>query len=135
MKAYVGCDRWADYLPEFDVQVRGLSLHCIVSEAHGRLVLDGLSIARGDRPIGIDDLKSLPLVSLIQHAQTTAVSLYGLTPVEQATVAYRYAMLFGLPPTAAVAGRLGVSHDVAAKRVQAARRAGFLPPTTKGRKA
>ena len=35
-------------------------------------------------------------------------------------------------PTKAVAEALGCTHDMAAKRVQAARRAGLLPPTTIG---
>ena len=35
-------------------------------------------------------------------------------------------------PTKAVAEYLGITHHMAAKRVQACRREGLLPPTTKG---
>lgn len=125
----------------------------------GRLVVQRFTAERrtGGPPVTIDVLKAMPLVGLISRAaaagllgglvrsqrvrgatyKVTPVSrhdLEELSPEEGAAVVYRGALFVGLPPTATVAEVLGLSHDVAAKRVQAARRAGLLEPTTKGRK-
>lgn len=107
----------------------------------------------GGPPITIDFLKSMPLVGLTQRAveggllnglvrtrtkghlaPATAEDLASLSEVERAAVVYRAAIFIGFPPTLAVADACGWSHDVAAKRVQAARKAELLEPTTKGRK-
>lgn len=126
----------------------------------GRLVVTELRAERrpDGPPVTVDVLKSLPLVSLVTRSAEAGLmsglvkvrstgpgstrivparpeDLEKLPDVERAAVVYRAAFLFGLPPTAAVAEALGVSRDVAAKRVQAARQAGLLEPTTKGRKA
>ena len=136
MRADVGCGRCASYSPEFVVQVRDLRVHCSVTLAGDRLALAGITVTPpSDRALDINDLKSLPLVGIMAQAQREAPSLNGLTPNEQAAVVYRTALLFGRPPTAYVAEMLGVSKDAAAKRVQAARRAGLLGPTTIGKKA
>jgi hypothetical protein len=127
-----------------------------VAEESGRLVVESLTARRrpGGPPVTIDVLKSLPMVGLVGftaqgHALaglmrvstasdgstvTEPMSVEQLDEPERVAVVYRASLLFGWPPTAAVAEDLGVSKDVAAKRVQAARRAGLLAPTSRGRK-
>lgn len=125
----------------------------------GRLVIRKLCAEQrpGGPPVTIAILKSLPLVRLAgQAAETgslggllrtmssgsggravapmTLDDLKGISEVERAALEYRAALFFGFPPTSGVADALGVSHAVAAKRVQAARRAGLLEPTIAGRK-
>ena len=123
-----------------------------------RLVITRFAVERrpGGPPITMDVLKSLPLVRLAAKAATDGVltglvhvtttngtttvtpahasEIEALPEIDRTAVAYRAALFFGLPPTVTVAEMLGVSRDVAAKRVQAARRAGLLEPTTKGKK-
>lgn len=122
----------------------------------GRLVVSRLAAARraDGPPVTVDVLKSLPLVGLASRAATggpmmglvkrertdgksvrvSPLDLDRLTEAERAAVVYRAAFFIGMPPTAAVAEVLGISRDMAAKRVQAARLAGLLEPTSKGRK-
>jgi hypothetical protein len=117
----------------------------------------------GGPPVSIEMLKAMPLVRLAReaaHRAVTASPLSGLVRVEReggptgittvgpanlkemeelpeierAAIAYRAAYFVGDSPTKAVAELLGLTHAVAAKRVQAARRAGLLEPTTQGRK-
>jgi hypothetical protein len=102
-------------------------------------------------PVDADALRSIPLARLVRRAiegplggpvrvESTGDGSVVVTPpgplseVEAVAVAYKAALFIGEAPTAAVAEALGVSRDVAAKRVQAARRAGLLEPTSKGRK-
>lgn len=110
----------------------------------------------GGPPITMDVLKSMPLVRLRTFAANSGLltglvristsngthtttsagpdELATLPELDRVAIAYRAALFFGYAPTAAVAETLGVSPSVAAKRVQAARRAGLLEPTTKGKK-
>lgn len=119
-----------------------------------RLVISKLTLHQrpGGPPVTIDILKSLPVARLAAEAAAggplsglhrrkgngwapaRAEDLAELSEAEQAAVIYRAAYFAGLPPTAAVAEALGITNDMAAKRVQAARLAGLLEPTTKGRK-
>lgn len=125
-----------------------------------RLVIERFDASRrpGGPPVTIDVLKGLPLVSMIRAAAGDGGMFSGLVKIrktasgasrvapadrsdldelseaEQAAVVYRTALFFGLAPTALVAEELGISRDMAAKRVQAARLAGLLEPTTKGKK-
>lgn len=146
------------YKPEIQVEHEGLDLDLQFDVDDGRLVVTSLCARQraGGPPVTIDFLKSLPLVrfattsvlgdlgGLVQiesrgprdHTVSSADvdDLSALSEVERAAVVYRAAYFFGLPPTAKVAEVLGVSHAVAAKRVQAGRRAGLLEPTTKGKK-
>ena len=125
----------------------------------GRLVIKRFCAERQTEggAITMDSLKSLPLVSMaamaaqagilsgIVRVQTTSPGNYQVDPVtaeevealpelERVALFYRAALFCGEAPTTWVAEALKVSRDVAAKRVQAARRAGLLEPTTKGRK-
>lgn len=122
----------------------------------GRLVVTRFTAQRRPKgpPVTIDVLKSLPLVRLTSQAakdgllyglirvestggagtRVQPVDLHGLPEAERAAIVYRAAHFLGMPPTAAVAEVLGISRDMAAKRVQAARSAGLLEQTTKGRK-
>jgi len=52
--------------------------------------------------------------------------------LEEVARVYRDAQQFGAP-VKAVAERYGIAHSTAAKRVMAARSAGYLPPTVRGR--
>jgi hypothetical protein len=117
----------------------------------GRIVCERLTATRrpGGPPVTADVLKGLPVVGVVQMAATTwglmrkvgrgfepvTVEDFEVLPeLELVAVLYRRAYAIGDNPTAAVASALGVTRDVAAKRVQAARRAGLLEPTTKGKK-
>ena len=142
-----------------DLPDLGVVVDLEVAAEDGRLVVTKFTAQRreGGGPITIDVLKSMPLVRLAALAASgpvlsglvrveeiapgnyevrpvTAEQLEQLPEVERVAVIYRAAYFLGLPPTAAVAEACGWSHDVAAKRVQAARRAGLLEPTTRGRK-
>lgn len=122
-----------------------------------RLVVSALRARRrpGGPPVTVDALKSLPVVRLIArelgggavlswlvqiddqgdgHYRVAPANLEALPEAERAAIIYRAAYFLGMAPTTAVAEGLGISRDMAAKRVQAARLAGFLEPTTKGRK-
>lgn len=136
-----------DVVVELELEVEG-----------GRLVVSRLEVERrpDGPPVTVDVLKSLPLVGLTAHAaaggllrglvrvrrtkggtQVTAADVEDLDELpeaERAAVVYRAALFFGMAPTASVAEVLGVSRDMAAKRVQAARLAGLLEPTRKGQK-
>jgi hypothetical protein len=124
----------------------------------GRLVVERFTAERrpGGPPVTVGALKSVPMVGLVARSAdagplgglvrgvragrgtnwepATLEDLRRLPEAEQAAVVYRAANFYGLPPTATVAGTLGHSRDVAAKRVQAARLAGLLEPTRKGQK-
>ena len=125
----------------------------------GRLVIDELCTRRrqGDPPITIEVLKSMPLVRIARRAATDPGIFTGLMKVsreagrtvsspatidelralpehEGTAVVYRLAFFLGESPTATVAEVFGLNRATAAKRVQAARRAGLLDPTTKGKK-
>ena len=120
----------------------------------GRLVIASFAVERrpGGSPVTIEALKSMPLVGLISLAVTAGPesglaskdagpwqlvdgeAIDRLPELEQVALVYRMAYFIGLSPTKAVALELELSRDVAAKRVQAARRAGLLEPTRKGQK-
>lgn len=125
----------------------------------GRLVVERFTAERrpGGLPVSVEVLKAIPLVGLTSRAAAPGLlrgilrsrptkpgssrvaparleDLEELSEAERAAVIYRAAHFYGLAPTATVAEVLGLSRDVAAKRVQAARLAGLLDPTTKGRK-
>ena len=119
-----------------------------------RLAISGFCVERrpGGEPVTIELLKSVPLVRLAATAGEAGIltglvrmvpggcdsvsraEVDALPEAERVALFYRLAFFFGFPPTASVATELGVTHAVAAKRVQAARRAGLLEQTTKGRK-
>lgn len=133
-----------DQIVELDVDVDG-----------GRLVISAFRIERrpGGAPISMDVLKSMPLVGLlllgIVDSDTTGLlrsdgkggwspadwgDLDELPELERVAIIYRAEYFVGCSPTKEVAAFLGVSRDVAAKKVQAARRAGLLGATDKGKK-
>lgn len=140
--------------PAFDV-----ILELELEAEDGRLVVERFTAKRrpGGPAVTVDVLKAIPLVGLTSRAAAPGLlrgivrsrptkpgssrvapakleDLEELSEAERAAVVYRAAHFFGLPPTVTVAEVLGLSRDVAAKRVQAARLAGLLDPTTKGRK-
>lgn len=127
----------------------------------GRVVVSRFCAERrpGGPPITMDILKSVPLVRLRTFAANTGLltglvristtdgthtvrpataedvaALTALPELDRVAIVYRAALFYGYPPTVKVAEALDVSPSVAAKRVQAARRAGLLEPTTPGRK-
>lgn len=95
-------------------------------------------------PITADSLKRMPVVRAMKADADKLVRLDGtaatesdlkaLSEVELVAVLYRLALFSGQNPTTYVATFIGVSRDVAAKRVQKARRVGLLAQTTIGRK-
>ncbi len=125
-----------------------------VAVEDGRLVVNHFSATRrpSGPPVSIEILKRMPLVGLASRAAPGAVleslkrrlpggwvvdgreDLQALPEPERVAIVYRAAYFLGLPPTTAVAEVLGVTREVAAKRVQAARWAGLLEPTKKGKK-
>ncbi|MGI8775603.1 MAG: hypothetical protein ACR2KQ_11480 [Actinomycetota bacterium] len=123
-------------------------LELTLSVEGGRLVCDRYTARRrrNGPPITADSIKQLPVVRAISEGGAPSIvrgrgrkpvvkaDLDALPEVERAAVGYRIANFFGMAPTVYVAKLLDVSRDVAAKRVQAARRAGLLEPTTKGKK-
>ena len=144
---------------EVDDDELGLHVALELEVEDNRLVVTSFCARRleGGPPVTAEALKSVPLVRWTQLAasggflsglvrsETTAPGNYKATPatdddlnklpeVERAAVVYRGAYFVGLPPTSTVAEVLGVNKAVAAKRVQAARRAGLLEPTVKGKK-
>ena len=56
----------------------------------------------------------------------------GISEEDLVTTTYLLAQLVGDNPTVAVGLELGISRQIAAQRVSRARKAGLLPPTTKG---
>lgn len=132
----------------------GVAVDADLEEEGGRLVVRRLTItSRPDGPsITSDVLKSLPVVRIPSLAVAGALlglltvekagrgvklrpaDLDALPTAERAAVVYRAAHFLGMNPTSTVADVLGLSRDVAAKHVQAARLAGLLEPTTRGKK-
>ncbi len=145
--------RYAVDLPELPVT---LDLEVVVEE--GRLVIVEVVARRrqGGPPITADVLRTIPLATVTAlavtgsssglrhdtetHRVTTVTSadaldgLGELPELERVAVVYRWGYFIGQNPTKWVADKLGLGYAVAAKRVQAARLAGLLDPTTKGRK-
>ena len=129
---------------ELELEVEDNRLVCVSFTAHRR--------ANGP-PVTADTLKMMPVVGAM-NAAAVASEYLGLVRVKpdgtdvrvrkldfdelpeltRTSLAYRTALFLGMSPTSYVATILNVSRDVAAKRVQAARRAGLLEPTTRGKK-
>lgn len=77
------------------------------------------------------------LLSVVKGSKRTRVTkadLASLPELDRVAVAYRLAYFIGRPPTSYVAELLNVSREVAAKRVQKARRKKLLATTTKGKR-
>jgi hypothetical protein len=133
-----------------------VDVHVVLTADDGRLAIEELTIRRrDDGAVSIDVLKSLPLAAIVATAAQagfgglrrvratakgvrivplSAKDFDALSELEQVALCYRAAHFLWLAPTTTVAEQLGLSRDVAAKRVQAARLAGLLEPTTKGKK-
>ncbi len=107
----------------------------------------------GGPPVSADLLRAIPLARMAPEAiegslgglvkvrstgrkgsRITPGNLDALPMLERVAVIYRAALFLGQPPTTMVAETLDVTRDAAAKRVQAARSAGLLEPTSKGKK-
>jgi hypothetical protein len=139
-------------------------VHLKLGVDHNRLVVDQFTARRrqGGPPVTIDTLKSMPMVRLaaapaidmgieggLVRLGTPGSGTLGpndcATPVDvdaldelpeldRVALVYRWGYFVGFAPTSVVAETLELSRSVAAKRVQAARRAGLLPPTARGQK-
>jgi hypothetical protein len=88
------------------------------------------------RAVGSDVLGGLVRIreTTPGSSAVTPVSVAELPEPIRTAVIYRTALFVNEPPTAAVAEAAGISQEAAAKRVQRAREAGLLEPTTRGRK-
>lgn len=154
---HLGRDYAVLYQPRFTVKGpdTGLEydLDVSIAEEDGRLVCESFHATRrpGGPPVTAEGLARLPVVGIVARAADgfgvvrleqkrggtnikPVVDLSKLDELERVAVLYRRAFAIGYPPTRAVAEGLDVSSAVAAKRVQAARRAGFLDPTSPGKK-
>lgn len=148
--------RWE---PKYTVDMEELPVvvELTVDEEGGRLVVTEFTARRraGGPPVTVDVLRAIPVARLTASAVAEArwsglvneggyriatvtnpagLDLDHLPPLERVAVAYRWGYFIGENPTQWVAKVLHLSPAVAAKRVQAARLAGLLEPTTRGRK-
>lgn len=145
--------------PTYQVDLPDLPLlvSLTVDVEDDRLVVTDLTARRrpGGRPVTVDALRALPLARMTALAVTQAArngfgnvgrdwsevtdadalgDLEQLPVLDRVAVAYRWGYFIGENPTKWVAKVLSLGQAVAAKRVQAARLAGLLEPTTRGRK-
>ena len=89
--------------------------------------------------VGLGQVKVPPILRQGLRREVTARRLMsngewstGITEEDLVPTTYLLAQLVGENPTAAVGLELGISRQIAAQRVSRARKAGLLPPTTKG---
>lgn len=139
---------WNDHVEVSEVDGESLphTLDMKLGVEGNRLVCESYSAIRrrGGSPVTAESLRRMPvagatwgLLSLVRgrdRAHVTKVDLDRLPEMERVAVGYRLAYFIGRPPTTYVAELLNVSRDVAAKRVQKARRGGLLEQTAKGKK-
>ena len=156
-KHSLGSDLFFLWEPELSVDLPELPvvLKLKVDVEDGRLVVMELTVTRrpDGPPVSVNVLRSIPVASLTALAVAESVGksnsgpswstvtdadalgdLTHLPELERVAVVYRWGYFIGENPTQWVAKKLEMSYAVAAKRVQAARLAGFLDPTSKGRK-
>lgn len=89
---------------------------------------------------GLPDLGKLELKvssrerAALNHLEKAFAKKRGTTPAELEQIAYVYTQHINENPTKAVEERFGLSRGTAARRVQQARAAGYLPETVQGKK-
>jgi hypothetical protein len=106
-----------------------------------RMVATEVSVqGLADSAVTGDILRRIPVERLLRAHLPRTVRSAGLHGRDEedaglpwVAAVYRVAFVTLDPPVKAVAEQLGVSASVAANRVMAARRAGYLPPTKPGK--